>query len=73
MPLVSDGVVGLANYNSWLHYKSGKTNVEADALSRIDWDRVKERVVNCDSMDSIAVKPILAGCTIQKVLNESCV
>ena len=29
-------VAGLANYNFHLHYQSGKTNVEADALSRID-------------------------------------
>ena len=64
-------MAGLANYNLQLHYKSGKTNVETDALSRIDWDRMKERDENCDSMGSIAVKAILAGCTIQKLLYES--
>ena len=31
-------IAGLANYNFHIHYKSGKSNVEADALSRIDWD-----------------------------------
>ena len=29
-------ITGLANYNFHIHYKSGKSNVEADALSRID-------------------------------------
>ena len=29
-------ITGLANYNFYIHYKSGKSNVEADALSRID-------------------------------------
>ena len=29
-------IAGLANYNFHIHYKSGKSNVEADALSRID-------------------------------------
>ena len=28
-------IAALANYNFSLHYKSGKTNIEADALSRI--------------------------------------
>ena len=31
-------VVSLASYNFQLHYKSGKQNVEADALSLICWD-----------------------------------
>ena len=29
-------VASLANYNFHLHYRSGRSNVEADALSRID-------------------------------------
>ena len=29
-------IAGLANYNFHIHYKSGKSNVDADALSRID-------------------------------------
>ena len=32
-------ITGLANYNFHIHYKSGKSNVETDALSRIDWER----------------------------------
>ena len=43
-------IAALANYNFSLHYRSGKTNVEADALSRIpntegemsiDWDVIR--------------------------------
>ena len=45
--------------------------MEADALSKIDWDRVKERAENCDSVDIIVVKAILAGCTIQKPFYDS--
>ena len=32
-------ISGLANYNFHLHYWSGKSNVEANALSRIDWEK----------------------------------
>ena len=31
-------VASLASYNFSLHYRSGKSNVEADALSRIPWE-----------------------------------
>ena len=31
-------VASLANYNFKIFYRSGKQNVEADALSRIQWD-----------------------------------
>ena len=30
-------VASLANYNFRLHYRSGKTNIDADALSRVSW------------------------------------
>ena len=29
-------ITSLANYNFYIHYQPGKSNVEADALSRID-------------------------------------
>ena len=35
-------ITGLANYNFHIHYKCGKRNVEADALSRIDWEKCDE-------------------------------
>ena len=37
-------ITGLANYNFHIHYKSGKCNVEADALSRIDWEKCDETI-----------------------------
>ena len=30
-------VASLANYNFRLHYRAGKTNIDADALSRVSW------------------------------------
>ena len=30
-------VVSLANYNFWLYYWAGETNIDADALSRMSW------------------------------------
>ena len=32
-------IAGLANYNFHIHYKSGKSNLEADALSQIHWEK----------------------------------
>ena len=37
-------ITGLANYNFHIHYKSGKSNVEADVLSRIDWEKCDETI-----------------------------
>ena len=48
-------VVSLTNYNFKLHYKSGKLNVEADALSRIPWGQEEE----LHTLDTIAVKAII--------------
>ena len=30
-------VTSLANYNFRLHYRAGKTNIDADALPRVSW------------------------------------
>ena len=43
----------LANYNFSLHYKSGKTNIEADALSRIP-NRKEDVHINKDAVRAIA-------------------
>ena len=48
-------VVSVTNYNFKLHYKSGKLNVEADALLRILW---KEEEELCP-LDTIALKAII--------------
>ena len=37
-------IAGLASYNFHIHYKSGKSNVEADALSMIDWEKCNETI-----------------------------
>ena len=37
-------IAGLANYKFHIHYKSGKCNVESDALSRIDWEKCDETI-----------------------------
>ena len=49
-------VVSLTSYNFKLHYKSGKLNVKADALSRIPWEQEEELC----TLDTIAVKAIIS-------------
>ena len=34
-------IANLANYNFTIHYRSGKSNIDADALSQIPWEVVK--------------------------------
>ena len=34
-------IANLANYNFKIHYRSGKSNIDADALSRIPWEIVQ--------------------------------
>ena len=34
-------IASLANYNFKIHYRSGKSNIDADALSRIPWEVVQ--------------------------------
>ena len=46
-------IAALANYNFSLHYKSGKTNIEADALSRIP-NREEEVHIDKDAVKAIA-------------------
>ena len=38
-------VASLANYNFHLHYHSGRSNVEADSLSRIDWGKDEQTIL----------------------------
>ena len=45
-------IAGLANYNFYIHYKSGKGNVQEDALSRIDWEKGDE-IIQADSIQAI--------------------
>ena len=61
-------VAALANYNFQLHYKTGKSNVEADTLSHIPWQqaRLEELDLNC-----LTVKVIITGCTAETSLFEA--
>ena len=43
-------VAALANYDFTIHYKSGKQNIEADALSWVKWEHD----------DAVVVKAVLA-------------
>ena len=45
-------VISLANYNFHLHYQSGRSNVEADALSRINWGK-NDKTLPADSIQAI--------------------
>ena len=44
-------IASLANYNFKIHYRSGKTNIDADVLSRIPWEVVQA--------DHIQVGPLM--------------
>ena len=50
-------IASLANYNFHIHYKSGKSNVEADALSRIDWEKGDE-TIQANSIQAIGTATI---------------
>ena len=61
-------VANLANYNFQHPYKSGKSNVEADVLSCIPWDRQSSDDV---FLDCDAVKAIIVGCSLETLLFEA--
>ena len=44
-------IASLGNYNFRIHYRSGKSNIDADALSRIPWEVVQ--------VDHVQVGPIM--------------
>ena len=56
------GIAGLANYNFHVHYKSGKSNVEADVLSRIDWEKYDE-TIQANSIQAIVAAAITGQVT----------
>ena len=45
-------VASLANYNFHLHYQSGRSNMEVDALSRIDWGK-NDQTLPAESIQTI--------------------
>ena len=68
-------VAKLANYNFTIKYKSGLSNVEADALSRISWPEIladsEDLDVYLNCMDTHVVNAILAGSRSKTGLIES--
>ena len=60
-------VAALANDNFQLHHKTGKSNVEADALSCIPWQQTE---LECIDLDCQIVKVIRMGCTAETSLFE---
>ena len=68
-------VAKLANYNFTIKYKSGLSNVEADALSRISWSEIladsEDLDVDLNCMDTHVVNAILTGSRSKTSLIES--
>ena len=50
-------LASLANYNFHLHYHSGRSNVEADALSRINWGK-DDQTILAESIQAIVTSAI---------------
>ena len=66
-------VAKLANYNFAIQYRSGQSNVEADALSRISWPKVLDGTdtVDVENMDTHIVNAIITGAQSKSSLIES--
>ena len=62
----------MANYNFTIQYRSGQSNVEADALSRISWPKVLDSTdtVDVENMDTHIVA-IITGARSKSSLIES--
>ena len=73
-PMGHKWITGLANCKFHIHYKSGKSNVEADVLSRIDWEKCDE-TIQTNSIQAIVAAAIMgdvanieaASCSIQGI------
>ena len=53
-------IARLANYNFHIHYKSRKSNVEADTLSTIDWEKC-DKTIQADSLQGHSLQPTITG------------
>ena len=66
-------VASLANNNFRLHYRSGKTNVDADALSRIPWNNE----IPCSTWEQPVIKAVVDigscgdKCSLEPLLIEN--
>ena len=52
-------VARLEDYNFNLHYRSGKSHIDADALSRIQWTKKYDKLI-----DESAMKAIISAGTV---------
>ena len=58
-------VATLADYNFSLHYRSGKSNMDADALSRIPWVRryeIFDKIIDESAMKAIICAGMVTNC-----------
>ena len=55
-------IAGLAYYNFHIHYKCGMSNVEADALLRIYWEKYDE-TIQANSIKAIVAAAITGDVT----------
>ena len=64
-------VARLANYNFNLHYKTGSTNVDADALSRIPWPEVLAKADEVITISAPVINAVLIGVNSEGGLMET--
>ena len=62
----------LANYNFNIHYRSGITNVDADALSCIQWPNILSDPDIVDFEESISTQSVKAICSSSKISYGYC-
>ena len=72
MPVVTDGWPELANYNFNIHYRSGISNTDADALSQIQWPDVLSDPDVVDFDESIGTQSIKAICNSSRICYGYC-
>ena len=60
-------VARLANYNFDIHYRPSVSNVDADALSRIEWPEVLSDLDVLDFVETVSDRSIKAICSSSKI------
>ena len=65
-------VARLANYNFNIHYRSGITNVDADALNRIQWPDILSDPDIVDFDETIGTQSVKAICSSNKISYRYC-
>ena len=65
-------IARLTNYNFNIHYRSGITNVDADALSHIQWPNILSDPDIVDFDESISAQSVKAICSSSKISYGYC-